>query len=158
MGNNTLSNKWQPAQVARLIELRQQGYAIPKCAIDIGKSEHSIKAKIAHLKIGGRAATFWNEKEDQRLQACLACNMTFDDIAAGGYLPGRTISGMKARATKLEASQFYNPKNCTAKFRRDLTEDEYVSNCVSGSEKLLAAYQRYFRKYHPESDVARMAA
>ena len=158
MGNNTLSNKWRPQQIARLIELRQQGWTIPKCAADLDKSEHSIKAKIAHLNIGGRASLFWSEKEDQRLTACLACNMLYSDIADGGYLPGRSIAAMKGRAAKLETYQTYDPRQNAAKFRRDLTEDQYQANCVSGSEKLLAAYQVYFRKYHPESDVARMAA
>lgn len=156
MSNNTLANKWKPDDVAKLIEMRQQGLAIPKCAAAIGKSEHSIKAKIAHLKIGGRAATFWNEKEDNRLKACLACDMSYEDIADGGYLPGRSIAGMKARVVKLSAEQVYNPKNCTAKFKRDQTEEEYITNCISGSEKLLAGYVGYFKKYHPHSDVANL--
>lgn len=155
---NNRENAWTPDDVAHLREWRREGIQIGVIADRLGRSTNAVKAKMKRVRLQGKCRLFWDDKEDKVLLTALAVGMTYDDIAERNLIPGRTIAGMKARAAKLDSGQAYDPQTCCAKFDRQLTEEEYISNARRGSEKLLAAYQRYFRKYHPASDVARMAA
>lgn len=152
---------WEPGDNYRMVQLRKQGMSFEDIARTMGKGKETVRNRYRAIAGDSFCANRWRTHDD----AMLVPNADgIYDYAGLAKMLGRTVAGVKDRIYRLGLRDVKRKS-------RDTEDNDAITNVAvsaadraayaaarRGSAKLLAAYQRYFQKYHPDCDVARMAA
>ena len=151
---------WEPGDNFRMVQLRKRGMSFEDIARTMGKGKETVRNRYRAIAGDTFCANRWRPHDD----AMLVPNEDgIYDYARLSKLLGRTAPAIKDRIYRLGLRDVKRKpreyENDTAANRSVSAADKSAYAAARrGSAKLLAAYQRYFQKYHPDCDVARMAA